>query len=81
MEDFLSSMDVVSSLKGTYFRCLEEVLQSKIACARDDFAFATSESCPAIRHASKVENPPLRFSDIKHLKQKELLHGAQLRHN
>ena len=45
-------------------------------CVRDDYIFATSESYPAIGHVSEVENPPLRFSDINHVKLKELWHGA-----
>ena len=70
MKDFLNSIDLDGSSKGTYFSCLEEVLQSEVTCVRDDYVFATSESYPAIGHVSKVENPPLRFSDIKHLKLK-----------
>ena len=76
MKDFLNSIDVDGSSKGTYFSCPEEVLQSEVTCVRDDYVFATSESYPAIGHVSEVENPPLRFSDIKHLKFKELWHGA-----
>ena len=76
MKDFLNSIDVDGSSKGTYFSCLEEVLQSEVTCVRDDYVFATSESYPAIGHVSEVESPPLRFSDIKHLKLKELWHGA-----
>ena len=58
MKDFLNSMDVDgSSLKGTYFSCLEEVLQSEVTCVRDDYVFVTSESYPAIGHVSEVENP------------------------
>ena len=78
MKDFLNSIDVDCSLKSTYFSCLEEVLQSEVACVRDDYVFATSESYPAIGHVSEVENPPLRFSDIKHLKLKELWHNATM---
>ena len=76
MKGFLNSMDIDGSSEGTYFSCLEVVLQSKFTCVRDDYAFATNESCPAVGHVSEVENPPLCFSDIKHLKLKELLHGA-----
>ena len=76
MKNFLISIDVDGSSKGTYFSCLEEVLQSEVTCVRDDYVFATSESYPAIGHVSEVENPPLRFSDIKHLELKELWHGA-----
>ena len=76
MKDFLNSIDVDRSSKGTYFSCLEEVLQSEVTFVRDDYVFATSESYPAIGHVSEVGNSPLRFSDIKHLKQKELWHGA-----
>ena len=76
MKDFLNSIDVDGSSKGTYFSYLEEVLQDEVTCVRDDYVFATSESYPAIRHVSEVENLPLRFSDIKHLKLKELWHGA-----
>ena len=76
MKDFLNSIDVDDSSKVTYFSRLEEVLQSKVTCVRDDYFFATSESHPAIGHVSEVENPPLRFSDTKHLKLKELWHGA-----
>ena len=70
MKDFLNSIGVDRSSQGTYFSCLEELLQSEFTCVRDDYAFATNESCPAIGHVSKVENPPLRFGDIKHLKLK-----------
>ena len=70
MKNFLNSIDVDGSSKGTYFSCLEEVLQSEVTCVRDDCVFATSESYPAIGHVSEVESPPLRFSDIKHLKLK-----------
>ena len=35
-----------------------------------DYVFATSEPYPAIGHVSEVENLPLRFSGIKHLKLK-----------
>ena len=76
MKDFLNSINVDGSSKGTYFSCLEEVLQSEVTCVRDDYVLATSESYPAIGHVSEVESPPLRFSDIKHLKLKELWHGA-----
>ena len=44
MEDFLNLIDVDGSSKGTYFSCLEEVLQSEVTCVRDDYVFATSES-------------------------------------
>ena len=70
MKDFLNSIDVDGSSKGTYFSCLEEVLQSEVTCIRDDYVFVTRESYPAIRHVSKVETPPLRFSGIKHLELK-----------
>ena len=70
MKDFLNSIDVDGSSKGTYFSCLEEVLQSEVTSVRDDYVFATSKSYPATRHVSEVENPPLRFCDIKHLKPK-----------
>ena len=76
MKDFLNLIDVDGSSKGTYFSCLEKVLQIEVTCVRDDYVFATSGSYPAIGHVSEVENPPLRFSDIKHLKLKELWHGA-----
>ena len=76
IKDFLNSIDVDGSSKGTYFSCLEEVLQSEVTCVRDDYVFATSESYPAIGNVSEVENPLLRFSDIKHTKLKELWHGA-----
>ena len=52
MKDFLNSIDVDGSSKGTYFSCLEEVLQSEVTCVRDDYVFATSESYPAIGHVS-----------------------------
>ena len=70
--DFLNSIDVDGSSNGTYFSCLEEVLQTEVTCVRDDYVFATSESYPAIGYVSEVENLPLRFSDIRHLKLKEL---------
>ena len=76
MKDFLNSIDVDGSSKGTYFSCREEVLQSEVTCVRDDYVFATSKSYPAIGHVSEVENPPLRFSGIKHLKLRKLWHGA-----
>ena len=78
MNNFLNSIDIDGSSKGTYFSCLEEVLPSEVTCVRDDYqyGFATSESYPAIGHVGEVENPPLRFSDIKHLKLTELRHGA-----
>ena len=57
MEGFLHSINVDGSSKGTYFSCLEGVLQSEVTCVRDDYVFATSESYPAIGHVSKVENP------------------------
>ena len=72
MKDFLNLIDVNCSSEGTYFSCLEEVLQGEFTCVRDDYVFATSESYPAIGHVSEVENPPLRFSGIKHLKPKQL---------
>ena len=37
MKDFLNSIDVDGSSKGTYFSCLEEVLQSEVTCVRDDY--------------------------------------------
>ena len=52
------------------------VLKSEVTCVRDDYVFATSESYPAIGHVREVEYPPLRFSDTKHLKLKDLWHGA-----
>ena len=76
VKDFLNSVDVDGTSKRTYFSCLEEVLQSEVTCVRDDYVFATSELYPAMGHVSEVENPPIRFSDIKHLKLKELWHGA-----
>ena len=76
MKDFLNSIDVDGSSKGTCFSCLEEFLQSEVTCVRDDYVFATTESYPGIGQVSEVENPPLRFSDIKHSKLKELWHGA-----
>ena len=69
MKNFLNSMD-------EDIRCLEEALQSEVTCVPDDYIFATSESYPPIGHVSEVENSPLRFSDIKLLKLKELWHGA-----
>ena len=76
MKDFLNSVDVDGSSEGTYFSYLEEVLQSKFTCVRDCYAFAMSESHPTIRHVNEVDNPPLRFSDIKHLKLKDLWDGV-----
>ena len=76
MKDYFSSMDVDSSSEGKYFSCLEEVLRSEFKCVRDDYAFATSKSYPAIGRVSEVEDPSLRFSDIKHLKLKYLWHSA-----
>ena len=55
---------------------MEEVLQSEVTCVRDEFVFTTSDSYPAIGHVSEGENPPPCFSDIKHLKVKQLWHGA-----
>ena len=37
MKDFLKSIDVDGSSKGTYFSCLEEVLQSEVTCVRDGY--------------------------------------------
>ena len=71
MKNFLNSMDVDGSSEGTYFSCLEEVLQSEFMCVRDYYAFAMSESRPTIRHVSEVENLPLCFSDIKHFGVKD----------
>ena len=77
MKDFLNSMDVDGSSEGAYFSCcLEEVLQSKVIYVRDYYAFAMSESHPTIGHVNGVDNPPLRFSDIKHLKLKDLWDGV-----
>ena len=45
-------------------------------CVRDDYAFATRESYPAIIHVREVENLPLCFSAIKPLKRNYLWHGA-----
>ena len=45
-----------------HFSCLEEALQSEFTRVREDYASATSESCTAIGHVSKVENNLLRFS-------------------
>ena len=51
-------------------------MKSRVYLMTTWYVFATSKSYPAIGHVSEVENPPLRFSDVKHLKLKELWHGA-----
>ena len=51
-------------------------MKSRVYVMTTWYVFATSKTYPAIGHVSEVENPPLRFSDIKHLKLKELWHGA-----
>ena len=48
MKDFLNSIDVDGSSEGTYFSCLEEVLQSEVTCVLDDYVFATSDLYPAL---------------------------------
>ena len=42
-------MDEEGSSEGTYFICLEEVLQSGFTCVRNDYAFAMIESLFDIR--------------------------------
>ena len=51
-------------------------MNSRVYVMATRYAFATSESYPAIEHVSEVETPLLHLSDIKHSKLKELWHGA-----